>query len=119
MNLRTLLDNRCTGQAGALLKGSDVPTETKTLTAEIAEVRESPEEFNAPIIIVFKKPVCGKSAWAVNKTNLKALIKIYGDDAKQLVGKKIKLEIISVRNPQTGEIVRSLAVSPKKVKPAN
>jgi hypothetical protein len=31
-----------------------------------------------------------------------------------LAGKKIKLEVITVRNPQTGEMVPSLAVSPKR-----
>ena len=47
---------------------------------------------------------------AVNKTNMKMLIKLYGDDETKLVGKKIKLEVIKVRNPQTGEFVPSLAV---------
>lgn len=112
MNLKTLLDNRRSGQAGALLKGSDVPAKTKTITVEVEEVRESPEEFSAPVIIVFKKPVCGKSAWAANRTNVKAIMKKLGDDGARWAGKKIKLEIISVRNPQTSEIVRSLAVSP-------
>ena len=54
----------------------------------IAEIRESPEEFNAPAIIDFEKPIFGKSSWAVNKTNMKMLIKLYGDDETKLVGKK-------------------------------
>jgi hypothetical protein len=57
----------------------------------------------------------GKPAWAVNKTNLKALIKLFGEEEQKLVGKKVKLEVISVRNPQTGEIVPSLAVNPRQV----
>ena len=112
--LTAMLESRRSGQAGALLKGSDIPAGTKTITIVVEEVRESPEEFNAPVIIVFKKPINGKTAWAVNKTNLKAVIKLLGDDPTKLVGKKIKLELISVRNPQTGEIVPSLAVSPKQ-----
>ena len=114
MSLTTMLEKRRTGQAGALLKGSDVPAGTKTVTVEVAGVRESPDGFDAPVILDLKKPVHGKSAWAVNKTNLKALIKLFGEDEQNLVGKKIKLEVISVRNPQTGEIVRSLAVSLKQ-----
>ena len=35
-------------------------------------------------------------------------------DLEKLIGKKIKLVIITVQNPQTGEMVRSLAVSPKQ-----
>jgi len=114
MNLKTLLDNSRTGQAGALLKGSDVPPGTKSITIAVAGIRESPETFGAPAIIDLKKPIYGKSAWAVNKTNLKAIIKKFGDDEKKLVGKKIKLEITSVPNPQTGELVPSLAVSPRQ-----
>jgi hypothetical protein len=114
MTLKTMLDNRSTGHAGALLNGSDVPAGTKTITIEVAGVREAPEGFNAPAIIDLKKPIYGKQAWAVNKTNLKAIIKLFGDDDAKLVGRKIKLEIISVRNPQTGEIVPSLAVNPRQ-----
>jgi hypothetical protein len=114
MTLKTMLDKRSTGQAGALLNGSDVPAGTKSITIEVAGIREAPEGFNAPAIIDLKKPVYGKTAWAVNKTNLKALIKLFGGDEQKLVGRKIKLEIIAVRNPQTGEIVPSLAVNPKQ-----
>jgi hypothetical protein len=114
MSLKKMLEKRRTGQAGALLKGSDVPPGTKTVTIEVAGVRESPDGFDAPAILDLKKPVHDKSAWAVNKTNLKALIKLFGEDEQNLVGKKIKLEVISVRNPQTGEIGPSLAISPKK-----
>jgi hypothetical protein len=45
---------------------------------------------------------------------MKALIRLFGEDEKKLIGKKIKLEVISVRNPQTGEIVPSLAVNPRQ-----
>ena len=74
----------------------------------------SPRTYRGCSIIDLKKPVYGKAAWAVNKTNLKAIIKKFGDDEKKLVGKKIKLEITSVPNPQTGELVPSLAVSPRQ-----
>jgi hypothetical protein len=114
MSLKTLLQKRSTGQAGALLNGSDIPVGTKSITIEIAAVRESPEGFSAPVILDLKKPIYGKSAWAVNKTNLKALIKHFGEDEEKLVGQKVKLETISVRNPQTGEIVPSLAVSARQ-----
>jgi hypothetical protein len=48
------------------------------------------------------------------QNNFKALIKLFGDDEKKLRGKKIKLDVISVRNPQSGDVVPSLAVSPKQ-----
>lgn len=98
-SLKTMLESRRSGQAGALLKGSDVPIGTTTITIVIEEVRQAPDEL---------------TAWAVNKTNLKMLIKLFGDSVEKLIGKKVKLVIITVQNPQTGEMVRSLAVSPKQ-----
>src|SRR5215469_7850088 len=115
MSLSTMLQKRSNGQAGSLLNGSDIPAGTKTIMIEVAAVRESPEGFSAPVIFDLKKPIYGKSAWAVNKTNLKTLIKLFGDDEQKLVGKKIKLEVISVRNPQTGEIGPSFSVNPRQV----
>jgi hypothetical protein len=112
--LSALLASRRSGQAGALLKGSDVPEGTTSITIVVEGVRQAPDEFNAPGILAFKKPIYGKSAWSVNKTNLKMLIKLYGDNPEKLIGKKIKLIIITVQNPQTGEMVRSLAVNPKQ-----
>jgi hypothetical protein len=86
-----------------------------SITIVVTGIRESPEGFGAPAIIDLKTPVCGKSAWAVNKTNLRALIKLVGEDEQKLVGKKVKLEVVSARNPQTGEIVPSLPLSSRQV----
>src|SRR5690242_15021144 len=102
MSLSAMLHSRSAGQAGALLHGSDVPAGTKSFTIELAAIREAPEGFSAVGIIDFKKPVYGKSAWAVNKTNMAKLIKLFGEDEQNLVGKKIKLEVTSARNPQSG-----------------
>lgn len=115
MTLKQMLDKRSNGKAGSLLKGSDVPPGTKSITIGVAAIRESPEGFGAPAIIDLKTPVYGKSAWPVNKTNLKMLIKLGGEDEQKWVGKRIKLEVIAVHNPQTGEMVPSLAVSPRQV----
>jgi hypothetical protein len=114
MSLKTILGKRSNGQAGSLLNGSDVPAGTKSITIVVAGIRESPDGFGAPAIIDLKTPVYGKSAWAVNKTNLRALIKLFGEDEQKLAGKKIRLEVVSVQNPKTGEIVPSLAVSPRQ-----
>lgn len=115
MTLKQMLDKRSNGRAGSLLNGSDVPAGTKSITIVVAGIRDSPDGFGAPAIIDFKTPIFGKSAWAVNKTNLRALIELVGEDEQKLVGKKIRLDVISARNPQTGDIVPSLAVSPRQV----
>jgi hypothetical protein len=111
MSLVAMLKKRSTGEAGELINSSDIPDGAKTVTIVVAGIRESPEGFNAPAIIDFDRPVFGKSSWAVNKTNMQMLIKLSGDDETKLVGEKIKLEVIKVRNPQTGELVSSLAVT--------
>jgi len=113
MSLKEMLDKKG-GGAGALLKGSDVPSRIKNIVIEVGEIRESPDGFTAAFIIDLKKEVYGANAWAVNKTNAKAIIKHFGDDERKIKGKKIKLDIISVRNPQSGDVVPSLAVSPRQ-----
>jgi hypothetical protein len=114
MSMKKMLDNRSTGEAGEMINSSDIPAETKTVNIVVAALRASPEEFNAPAIIDLKTPVFGKSTWPVNKSNLKALIRLFGEDEAKLVGKRIKLQVIMVRNPQTGEVVPSLAVTAKQ-----
>ena len=57
MTLSTMLKSHSTGEAGELINSSDIPDGTKTVTIVVAAIRESPEEFNAPAIIDFEKPV--------------------------------------------------------------
>jgi len=113
MSMKDML-NAKGGGAGNLLKGSDVPSRIKSITITVAEIREAPDGFTAPALIDFKSELYCATAWAVNKTNMKASVKLFGDDEKKLKGKKIKLDVISVRNPQTGDVVPSLAVSPRQ-----
>jgi hypothetical protein len=108
MSVKSILEKRC---PKTLLTGSDLPEEMRFVDIEIAGYYESPEEFSAPIIFVLKEAVFGKTEWAANRSNLKIIIRLFGDDEKSLVGKRIRLEVIKVRNPKTLEIVRSLAVS--------
>ncbi len=114
MSLKTMLDSRSNGQGGALLKGSDVPEGTNFVTVVIAGIRQSPDTFTAPAIMDFKKPVHGKTGMALNKTNLRTLIKQFGPEEKSLIGKKLKLEVVMVDNPQSHDTVRSLRVSGKQ-----
>jgi hypothetical protein len=114
VGLKDMLDARSNGQAGNLLKGSDIPARVKSLKIVVEAIRPAPDGFTAPAIIDFKTEVYGANAWAVNKTNLKAIMKHFGDDEKKLRGKKITLDVISVRNPQSGDVVPSLAVSPRQ-----
>jgi hypothetical protein len=114
VGLKEMLDARSNGSTGNLLKGSDIPSRVKSVKIVVEAIRPAPDGFTAPAIIDLKTEVYGANAWAVNKTNLKAIMKHFGDDEKKLRGKKITLDVISVRNPQSGDVVPSLAVSPRQ-----
>lgn len=114
MDAESLLESRRSSKSGALLKGSDVPAAVKSIKIGVADFRESPKSFGAPGIIDLKKPIYGKTAWAVNRTNLKLLVKMFGPDTKKWIGKAIRLDLVPTTNPQTGEPIRSLAVNPKQ-----
>lgn len=112
MSLKKMLDNHSDGPGAALLKASDLPAGTKSITIEVVGVRESPPTWGSPAIIDFKKAIAGKTSLAPNKTSHKAIMKKHGDDESALIGMKMKFDIISSRNPQTGEIVPSFAFTP-------
>lgn len=105
------LANRGGGAGGQLLKGSDVPKAQNSVRVKIAKVRQSPNEFNAPFIVDFEKEVHNAVGWAVNKTNTKLLIELFGDNTDKWEGKTITLNIVNVQNPSTGKPTRSLQVA--------
>jgi len=112
MSLKKMLENHSDGPGATLLKASDLPVDTQSITVEAVDVQESPPEWKSPGILRYKKPIENKTALALNKTNLKGIMKKFGDDESALVGKKLRFDIIQSRNPQTGEIVPSFAFRP-------
>jgi hypothetical protein len=111
MSLKKMLENHSDGPGAALLKASDLLAGTKSITIEVVGIREAPLGWNSPAIVDFKKAIAGKTALPLNKTNHKAIMKSFGDDESVLIGMKLKFDIISSLNPQTGEIVPSFAFS--------
>jgi hypothetical protein len=102
-----------------LLHGTDIPKGKNSVTIIVKELREAPDNFGSIAIIDLEKPVHGCEAWAVNKTNVKALLEKFGLDedaefstlAKLIKGKKITLAVVAVNNPQTRKMTRSLFVA--------
>lgn len=102
-----------------LLHGSDVPAKVSSVTVVVKEIRIAPDNFGSIAIIDFSKPVFECEAWAVNKTNLKALLEKFGltEDAEidelntKLAGKKLTLAKVMVNNPQTKKMGPSLFVA--------
>lgn len=99
------------GGGAPLLHGSDLPRGQTKVVIKVTGVREAPDGFNSPLILDIEE-VYEKEAWAVNKTNLKAIAEKYGDDVEKLVGKRIPLHVALVNNPKTKKMTRSLFVEP-------
>ena len=107
------------GDAAPLLHGSDLGKKESSVVIKVKELREAPESFNSIAIIDFVEPVHEKEAWAVNKTNMRAIAEKFGfeDDAdiafmnSKLTGKKLTLSKVMVNNPQTKKMGPSLFIS--------
>lgn len=97
------------GDAAPLLYGSDVPRKQHSIKIKVTGVRTPPKDFSS-VLILDIETVFEKSAWAVNKTNAKALREKFGQDAEKMIGKSIELLVVNVNNPKMHKIVRSLFV---------
>lgn len=106
---QSTLDQR-KGDAIPLLKGSDLPLKTARVKIRLREVREAPADFGSPMIADLAEPVFDRAAFPLNKTNIKHLIELLGDDYAKWVGKTLLLEKIRVNNPKTGRLGWGLAV---------
>ncbi len=105
-----LLKNAGGADGGTLLHGSDVPKKTSRFKIKITGFREAPDGFKGAIGILDIQPVFDCSAWALNKTNFKALMNKLGDNTDKWTGKAVELQVIQVRNPSSGTTGPSLAV---------
>jgi len=50
---------------------------------------------------------------ALNKTNVKAQVDLFGDDTDKWIGEEVKLIVILANNPQTGKETPTVRVKPK------
>jgi len=106
-----MLESRRSGESGALLEGFDVPVGTKTVTNEVAEVRESPEEFGARDHCFSRKPDTARPR-GPSTNQLEALIKHFGDDPTKLLGGN---QVGAISFASANRRYRpSLAVSPRQ-----
>jgi hypothetical protein len=111
--------NKKSGDAVPLLHGSDLPAKSSSVTIKVKDVREAPDNFASIAIIDLDGDVFGKGAWAVNKTNMRALIEKFGFDmddefsfiASKLRGKKLTLSKVMVNDPKQKKMVPSLFIS--------
>lgn len=98
---------------GELLKGSSLPKSVNSITIFIHSVHEAPEEWKAALIADIDE-VHGCVAFALNKTNVKAMVAAMGDDYEAWGGWEVTLEKVRVDNPSTGLTVDGLGFSSAK-----
>lgn len=113
------------GQSGKILKGQHLydakPKRLSEVTVTFKEVRDPGPQFNSPLIADLATPCLDQESVALNKTNVKRLASLLGDDYAEWAGAKVTLERILTNNPQTktqamGLIVVSvIAAGSKKV----
>lgn len=107
------------GDAIPLLHGSDLGKKETSVTIKIKDLREAPANFASIAIIDLETEVHGKGAWAVNKTNMRAIMDKFSFDedmefsevAQRLRGKKLTLSRVMVNDPKKKTMVPSLFVS--------
>jgi hypothetical protein len=107
------------GDAVPLLHGSDLPAKVSSVVIKVKDVREAPDNFASIAIIDLDGEVYGKGAWAVNKTNMRAIMEKYGIDedaefsavASKFRGKKLTLSKVMVNDPKQKKMVPSLFIS--------
>ena len=105
-----------------MLHGSDLHKSETSIKIKVKELREAPKNFNSPAIIDLLEPIHGKSAFAVNITNLQALAELVGfTDGKtadfdavaaKVKGKTFTLYKTLANNPSTNKMTFSLFFEP-------
>jgi len=111
------------GAERPLLKGSDLKKTERTITVFVHLVRESPEEWSSPLVMDIDE-THGCTAMALNKSNIKRLVSLIGDDYEEWAGYDMTFEKVRVNNPQTrqmadGLVVDSVKKSKRKPKPVS
>jgi hypothetical protein len=101
MNVNELFKN-------AYIKAEDLE-EPITVTIDEAEIEELGERKEKKLVLSFSDH---EQKLAVNKTNAKTLVKLFGDDTDSWLGQKITLGAREV--DFKGESVMAVRVSPKK-----
>lgn len=103
-------------EGGELLKGSHLPKNKNEVVIFINSVREAPEEWSGPFVFDIDE-VYGCTAFAPNKTTIKELVRLIGDETDDWPGHEVTLSRVRVNNPTTKQPAWGLtATSVKKTK---
>jgi hypothetical protein len=100
-------------QGDNLLKGSDLTPKEHKVFITCVGVREAPKGFKSPLIMEIQE-VHSKTDWAINQTNVGALIALIDDDYDKWPGWEIELSKYLTTNPQTKKQAWGLSVTGAK-----
>ena len=110
------------GDGATLLKGSMLPKSVNKITVFVHGAREAPEEWKSPFVLDIDE-IHGAAAMALNKTNVKRMVALCGDDFEKWGGYDLTLIKVRTNNPTTGAAAWGLEIdgakkSKRKPKPA-
>jgi hypothetical protein len=111
------------GAERPLLKGSDLKKSEATVTVFVHAVREAPDEWRSSLVMDIEE-THGCTAVALNKTNVKRLVSLIGDDYEEWAGYEVTFAKVRVTNPTTrqpavGLEVETVKKSKRKPKPVS
>jgi len=104
---------------GKILKGQhlyDAKPRVESVTVTFATVRDPGPLFNSPLIADFDGEVLGQNSMALNKTNIKRLVSVLGDDYSKWTGAVCTVERMRVTNPSTSALAWGLVITTVKAK---
>lgn len=78
---------------------------------KIESNREGVDQLITLVGIVRNGELIAQKKFQVNRTNNKAIAAVYGFDSVGWVNKEMRVNIIKKQNPQTGQLVDSVALS--------
>jgi hypothetical protein len=103
------------GQSGKILKGQHLydakPKRLTEVMVTFKVVRDPGPQFNSPLIADLATPCLDQDSVALNKTNIKRLTSLLGDDYEKWAGAKVTFERYLTNNPQTGQQAMGLVVT--------
>ncbi|MEM2614610.1 MAG: hypothetical protein QXO15_10400 [Nitrososphaerota archaeon] len=102
------LDTYLRTSRNPFLKGSEL--KTKTTKVEILNVREANLPHSGMTLIIDVKYKGQERSIALNVTNLRRLVELYGKDCTKWIGKVITLSKVNVINPKTRQEVESIRI---------
>jgi hypothetical protein len=95
--------------ASNFLRGQDVPTSQNEIKVKVLSFVKIPGS-RSPLVCQIEKAY-DREFLPLNKTNIKQLAGIVGNNLQIVVGKSLVLVIYPVNNPSTGQMTRGLYVS--------